>query len=397
MTKKLYNQDSYLQEATATVVDIQGENVILDQTVFAPDSGGQPWDLGSLGGFELKAVTEKNGVIYHRLKAEDAALLNPGDELNLKLNWERRFDHMQNHIGEHILSGIFKSEYNLDNRGFHLGEEIGSFDIDSKEITQEMINHVENIANDAVYRALPINILQLKSSEEAAELPLRKELKVDEDITVVSIPGVDCVACCCPHPSDTSQVGIIKIISTEKYKGMTRIYFKCGKRAFLDYRQKHLVVSELAEKYSADEFTLIEKVKIAEKKNDGFRRELNQMKDKFAAIKAKELLNTDEIIITSELSDVDIEELRRITKKLSAVTDKPIILSSAKENCVLLNCIAKSSINLGGIVKEYAVGFGGKGGGRKDQAQAFFQEVELMRNFIKIAYVEIENKLNSSV
>ena len=356
MTKKLYNQDSYLQEATATVVDIQGENVILDQTVFAPDSGGQPWDLGSLGGFELKAVTEKNGVIYHRLKADDAALLNSGDELNLKLNWERRFDHMQNHIGEHILSGIFKSEYNLDNRGFHLGEEIGSFDIDSKEITQEMINHVENIANDAVYRALPINILQLKSSEEAAELPLRKELKVDEDITVVSIPGVDCVACCCPHPSDTSQVGIIKIISTEKYKGMTRIYFKCGKRAFLDYRQKHLVVSELAEKYSADEFTL-----------------------------------------TSELSDVDIEELRRITKKLSAITDKPIILSSAKENCVLLNCTAKSSLNLGGIVKEYAVGFGGKGGGRKDQAQAFFQEVELMRNFIKIAYVEIENKLNSSV
>lgn len=393
MTEKLYNQNSYLKEADAKIIDIQGENVILNRTIFAPDSGGQPWDLGTLGGFEIDEVTEKNGVIYHKLKNDDTAMLNIGDEIHMKLDWERRFDHMQNHIGEHILSGIFKSEYYLDNKGFHLGEEIGTFDIDSKEITQEMIDRVEELANDAVYRAVPIEVILLKNTDEAAKLPLRKELKVDEDIRVVSIAGVDCVACCCPHPSDTSQVGIIKIVSTEKYKGMTRIYFKCGKRAFLDYRCKHLVISELAEKYSADEFTLSEKIKIAEKKSDGFRRELNHMKDRFAAIKADELADTDEKIISSELDDVDIEELRRITKKLSSITDKPMILSSAGENCVLLTCAENSNINMGGIVKEYAVGFGGKGGGRKNQAQAFFQESELMRNFIKIAEVEIENKL----
>ena len=173
---------------------------------------------------------------------------------------------------------------------------------------------------------------------------------------------------------------------------MTRIYFKCGKRAFLDYRQKHLVVSELAEKYSADEFTLIDKVKIAEKKNNAQHRQLNHMKDRMSAIKANELLETDASIIVSELQDSDMDELRRITKRLTAVTDKPVILSSVSGNCVLLTCASESSLKMGNIVKEYAVGFGGKGGGRDDQAQVFFENLELMRNFIKIASIEINKE-----
>ena len=111
-----------------------------------------------------------------------------------------------------------------------------------------------------------------------------------------------------------------------------------------------------------------------------------------SAIKANELLETDASIIVSELQDSDMDELRRITKRLTAVTDKPVILSSVSGNCVLLTCASESGLKMGNIVKEYAVGFGGKGGGRDDQAQVFFENLELMRNFIKIASIEVSKE-----
>lgn len=392
MTEKLYNHDAYLKSATAVVEEISGNYVVLDRTIFAPDSGGQPCDLGTIGGFSVLSVTEKNGTVLHEVSEADASKLAAGSEQLLRLDWARRFDHMQNHIGEHIMSGLFKSEYGLDNRGFHLGDDIGTYDIDSKNVTQEMIDNIELLANDVVYRALPVQITLIDSAEEAASLPLRKELKVDEDITVVTIPGVDCVACCCPHPADTSQVGVIKIVRTENYKGMTRIYFKCGGRALRDYQQKHKVVSLLAEKYSADEFTLPEKVETAEKKNDAVRRDLNRMKDRFAEITAEGILASAGAVAVSELENADLDELRRVAKKLTAATEKPVILSSASDLCVLLTYAGKKQLKFGQIVKEFAVGAGGKGGGRDDQAQVVFEDAGLMRNFVKIAEIEAMNK-----
>lgn len=386
-TIKLYQKDRYMKEFEAEIISVSedGKSVVLDATAFAPDAGGQPYDLGTLGGVNVTAVHEKGGIITHELDNDgNMAGLQAGMRVRGALDWERRFDHMQNHLGEHILSGLFKSEYDLDNKGFHLGEDSATFDIDSKEITQEMLDHIELMANDVVYRALPVQVTVIASAEEAAKLPLRKELKAEEDISVVTIPGVDCVACCCPHPSDTSQIGVIKLIKTEKYKGMTRIHFKCGRRALDDYRQKHNVMAVLDEKYSADELTLLDKIKAADAKNDEIRREMNRLKDALADIRAAEFIQGADKIVLGELEKAQIDDLRQVAKKLVNMTDLPVVLSSMSDLCVFMTHSGKSRMKCGALVREYAVGAGGKGGGGDTQAQVFFNNADLMHNFIAI-------------
>ncbi|MCR4600336.1 MAG: alanyl-tRNA editing protein [Clostridia bacterium] len=393
MTERLYNSDAYLKTVTAKVTGKEGEFLIFDRTVFAPDSGGQNSDLGTVGGMKVLLATERDGEILHQLSREDAEGVSVGDELLMEIDWERRFDHMQNHIGEHILSGLFKSEYDLDNKGFRLGEDVGTFDIDSREITQEMLDRIEELANDVVYRSLPVQITMVKDAEEAKKYPLRKELKADEDIIIVSIPGVDCVACCCPHPSDTSQVGIIKITGTEKYKGMTRISFKCGKRALMDYRQKHRVISMLAEKFSADEFSLPEKVAAADRKNDEMHRELNRMKGIVADIESARLMAVESPVIAGELAEGDMDVVRRVSRKITDNDSRPAIVSSASDCCVLLAFSGEAKVDFGAVVKAHAAALGGKGGGKPGSAQAFFGDVESMRSFVKIAVEEAERSL----
>ncbi len=386
MTEKLFQTNMYLKEAEAQVVSVNGSDVVLNKTIFAPEAGGQPCDFGSIAGYNVIGVSEKDGEIIHKIKLpeDEGILLKAGDNAELKLDWDRRFDHMQNHLGEHILSGLFKSKYDLDNKGFHLSDDTGAFDIDAKEIAEEMTDEIERLANEIVYSALPVEISLIENAEEAAKLPLRKELKVGEDITVVTVPGVDCVACCCPHPSNTSQIGLIKIIRTEKYKSMTRIYYKCGRRALLDYQQKHKVVSVLNEKYSADEFSLLGKVKIADDKNEAVRKELNRTKDSLARIRAEELLKKADKMVAGEFERADIDELKRVAKKILADTDLPVVLSSASDLCVFMTHSGKSGLKCGSLVKEFAAGAGGRGGGSDTQAQVIFNNIELMRNFIKI-------------
>ena len=328
----------YMKEADSTIVSFEGDRLVLEGTIFAPAAGGQPCDRGTVNGIPVVDVQEDNGVITHTLDLDaaesdaDAAkavkAMSAGAVVHMAIDWNRRFDHMQNHLGEHILSGLFKKVYDLDNKGFHLGEEHATFDIDSKDITQEMLDNIENLANQVIYDALPVSIDILENLDAVSKYPLRKELKVEEDITVVTVPGVDCVACCCPHPANTSQIGIIKLIRTEKYKGMTRIHFKCGRRALMDYRQKHNVTSVLNEKYSADEFSLLEKIKIADDKNEAIRRDLNKMKSTFADIHAEKMLAEADRIVTGEMEDAKIDDLKRIAKKLVEKTDMPVAISS---------------------------------------------------------------------
>ena len=384
MTEKIYQKDRYLKELEAKVVRTEGAGVILDQTIFAPDSGGQPCDLGTISGFKLKNVTEKDGEVVHILESEEnVSVLKPGDRVQLQLDWQRRFDHMQNHLGEHILSGIFKSVYDLDNKGFHLGDDDGTFDLDTLELTDEMIREAENRANQAVYDAIPVQVEMIRSLEDAKNYPLRKELKVEEDIIVVSVPGVDCVACCCPHLSDTSQIGIIKITGTEKYKQLTRVHFKCGWRALRDYQQKHMDVAYLSEHYSADEFTLLDKIEKVEKKNDRIRREYNEFKTAAAAAKARELADGSTEVAYAGIDGADMDYLRTIAKQLSELKEVPAVLYSETGLCVLLTAPEGSAVQCGKLVKTLAEG--GRGGGSPTQAQAVFQEVEKVRAFAEKA------------
>ena len=152
----------------------------------------------------------------------------------------------------------------------------------------------------------------------------------------------------------------------------------------MDYQQKHKVVSVLNEKYSADEFSLLGKVKIADDKNEAVRKELNRTKDSLARIRAEELLKKADKMVAGEFERADIDELKRVAKKILADTDLPVVLSSASDLCVFMTHSGKSGLKCGSLVKEFAAGAGGRGGGSDTQAQVIFNNIELMRNFIKI-------------
>ncbi len=388
MTEKLFQTNSYLKTCSAVIESVEGNKVVLDRTIFAPEAGGQGSDTGFIGQARMVHAEEKDGLVIHELE-EVTSDIKVGAEIEMTLDWDNRFDHMQNHLGEHILSGILFNKYGISNKGFHLGTDISTLDADMKKMPDEMVEELELEANRAVFSGLPVEIKLIESKEEAESLPLRKALKVDEDISVVTIPGVDCVACCCPQPADTSQVGIIKIIKAENYKGMTRIYFKCGMRALEDFRLKHKIVTTLNKKYSSEDENLLENIKIQENKFNDVRRDLNTMKVKFAQIEAAALLEGAEKVVAREYEDYTLDDLKMLGKQASEMTDLPIILSSTKVNTVLLTHSGQSSLRCGAVVKEFASGFGGKGGGSDSLAQALFKDPEVMRNFVQIALASI--------
>ncbi|MBR6701103.1 MAG: alanyl-tRNA editing protein [Firmicutes bacterium] len=388
MTEKLFQIDPYLKQTEAQILSVEGDLLVLDRTIFAPEAGGQASDLGRIDEAEMLHAEEKDGVVYHKM-SEIPSGFKPGKTVRLELDWETRFDHMQNHCGEHIISGILFTKYGIGNKGFHLGSEFSTLDADMKQMPQEMVDEVERLANKAVFSSIPVTVDMIDSKDEAQKLPLRKELKVDEDISIVSIPGIDCVACCCPHPSDTSQVGLIKIIKAENYKGMTRIYFKCGMRAFEDYKLKHDIITALNKKYSSEEHNLLDNIKIQDNKNNEIRRDLFAMKSKFAMMEAERLVAEADKYVHFEYDDQSLDDLKFMAKKIMEITELPVILSSTSCMTVLLTHSGKSKLKCGKIVKEFACGFGGKGGGSDSLAQALFNDVDIMRNFVKIALMSI--------
>ncbi len=386
MTDKIFQRDPYRRQEEARVVRIEERGVILDRTIFAPDAGGQPSDTGTLAGLPIRKAEEQGDEILHILEnPQQLQELQEGSRVSMEINWKRRFDHMQNHLGEHLLSGVFKSLYGLDNKGFHLGDEEGTFDLDTPSLTEEMLMTAEKKVNEAVYQGIPVHIIFAEDREEAAQYPLRKALTVEKDILIVEVPGVDCVACCCPHPRSTAEIGIVKIIGTEKYKGMTRVRFLCGMRALMDYQQKHQVMDTLCEKYSADPYTLTEKMQKVEEKQERIRRESNSFRTAVARDVANRCAQQEDEIIMGEYDPADMALLRDAAEHLTTLTDRPFILQAGASGSVILSRGKKESIHCGNLVKQYAAEYGGRGGGRDIQAQVTFQDENGRHRFVECA------------
>jgi len=271
MTTKFYKINAYEKNLQSRITEIIGEDIlVLDSTIFFPEGGGQPFDLGTITSLPLKSVYEEGEKIFHKLSISDDAqrvkffLLKVGDLVESELDWERRFDHMQRHCGEHILSGIFFRQYSAVNRGFHMGDEYMTIDLDMESISDSDLDTIELEANKVIWSNAPVTVTYYNNKEEASKLPLRKDLTIDADISIVRIGNLenptDCVACCGTHPSFAGEVGLIKIYKAEKYKGMIRVYFDAGKRAILDYNQKNRIISELCKTFSATPTDLASKI-----------------------------------------------------------------------------------------------------------------------------------------
>ena len=234
---ELFYTNPYLREFDATVVACtegkKGFEVVLDNTAFYPEGGGQPADLGTLGEAKVSDVRRQNGVIIH---FTDKAL-EVGATVHGVLDWERRYDNMQNHTGEHVLSGVINHAFGYENVGFHMHDDAITIDMDGP-MTDDDVKAMEKAANDMIKADIAVDI-SFPSAEERAAMGFRSKKELTGKVRIVNIPTVDCCACCGTHVKSTQEVGIIKVLSASKHRGGTRIEFVCGDRALRDFTKKH--------------------------------------------------------------------------------------------------------------------------------------------------------------
>lgn len=232
MTEQLYYIDSHMKEFTACVLSCtpckQGYEVVLDKTAFYPEGGGQPGDQGTLGGVRVTDTVEKNGTIIHICEGP----LEAGDPVEGILDWERRFHLMQQHSGEHIFSGFLHAAYGYDNVGFHMGADCVTIDFNGP-LTAAQLRQLERQANRYITQNHPVNVL-LPDRAELEELAYRSKKELTGQVRIVEFPGADLCACCGVHVKHTGEIGLIKILSSQKFHDGVRIEMLAGEAA-LDY------------------------------------------------------------------------------------------------------------------------------------------------------------------
>lgn len=253
MTEKLFYQDTKMVDFTATVVECSADEkkrgywIILDRTAFFPEEGGQSADKGTLGGLEVLDVQIKKEVITHLVK--DA--LTIGTSVEGHVDYARRFDFMQQHSGEHILSGLLHTHYGFTNVGFHLSDREVTLDMDGV-ISLPQLRELEREANQIIWKNLPVHAT-FPAKEVLATMQYRSKIEIEGDVRIVEIPGVDTCACCAPHVASTGEIGIIKVLKVQSHRGGVRITIACGGRALADYSAKIDICDEAGTKLSAPE------------------------------------------------------------------------------------------------------------------------------------------------
>jgi len=382
MTIKLYEKNVYEKICTSSVIDLVEKDgkkfVVLDKTLFFPEGGGQPSDIGYINNSKVKYVFEKTGVIFHEVDEFPSE-----KNVECKLNWNKRLDSMQQHCGEHILSGIIYREYKGINKGFHLGEDYVTIDIDIENITEEMKENIEERANLAIYQNSPVKTVIVNNKDEAKKYNLRKEITVDSNIRVVNIENTDSVACCGTHPSKTGEVGLIKILKIEKNKGMSRIYFKCGKRALEDYKIKHNLILKINNSYSANESNLMEKIQNEKTKYDALKENYKSLKNLLMDKWIEDNCNSKSPLI-SATEEFDSSDFKSLCKKMTEKNFSHEMILYSKNDFSIIACnFEKKDLNWGKIFKENMKKFNGAGGGNSDMAQGKFKTEKNLLEFVE--------------
>lgn len=292
MTEKLYYQDSHLKTFTAQVISCEWNEknmcygVVLDRTGFFPEGGGQYADPGLLGGIQVEDVREREEGIVHYLKKP----LEVGAQVEGAIDYKERFARMQQHSGEHIVSGLVHRYFGYENVGFHLGEFLVTMDFDGL-LTLEQVRRIEYEANGAVTENIDIQV-SYPSKEELDALEYRSKKELSGQVRIITIPGYDVCACCAPHVSRTGEIGLIKLVDAVKYKGGTRVSMVCGFRALQDYREKEDSVRDISRLLSAKPGEVAEAVRRLQGETQQYREKLARMQNRYLEQKLDELTGT---------------------------------------------------------------------------------------------------------
>jgi alanyl-tRNA synthetase len=370
VTERLYYQDCYLQEFRARVLETSGDGrrVYLDRTAFYPTSGGQPFDIGKLGGANVIEVIDEEERVAHLLDAPIAA-----GEITAQIDWQRRFDHMQQHSGQHLLSAVLEELFKIPTVSFHLGAEVCTIDVAAPSITAVQIDQAEDRCAAIVSEARP---LAITFEDAAADLGLRKESQRTGTLRIVAIQGIDRSACGGTHVRNTAEIGPVLIRKTEKIRGNTRLEFVCGLRALHQARTDFRTLQDLSRQLSAPASETpglvsaqLERIKALEKANQRLASEIAQRegREQWAAT-APDAQGIRRAVEHVEQGPID-DALRTRAQAFVAQGRAAFLAVSKNPPSVLLAASADSGIHAGDRVKSAVTAAGGRGGGNQTLAQ----------------------------
>ncbi|KXL52608.1 alanine--tRNA ligase [Anaerotignum neopropionicum] len=382
MTEKLYYKNAYKTKFRATVLSCEkGKDdeyhIILDKTLFYPEGGGQPGDKGILGGAAVFDVHEKNGEIIHYTHGPLAV----GVEMAGEIDWAHRFDLMQNHSGEHIISGIICKKYGCDNVGFHMGRESITIDFNT-QIPEEDLSWLEEEANVAIWENIPIEIF-FPEKEELEELEYRSKKELTGEVRIVKAGEYDCCACCGTHVRLAGEIGMIKVVGAQNYKGGTRLELLCGKRAFAYFQKIHSGAKAVGKALSVQEEKIDRGVQKLLDERDHYMQELKKWKWEAFLYRIDKLpKDTENVLIIEEgLNGKDLTALADLAAEKTdgrAMVGTPLetgiqfVLVSRKKDAKALAEALKKSFDCKGGGKEGSIQ--GKLNGDKMEIIHFFEE-----------------------
>jgi alanyl-tRNA synthetase len=372
-TKRLYYDDSYLREFEAQVIGIEPQpphfRVYLDQTAFYPEAGGQPMDYGTLGGCAVLQVVEEGDTVVHLVEGE----LSPGTVKGL-IDWPRRFDHMQQHTGQHLLSAAFEKVAEAKTVSFHLGAETSTIDLDSDRLGCRQMEQAEELANQAIFEDRPVHIIYCDAAK-AGSLELRRPTARAGQVRVVEVEGFDRSACGGTHVSRTGAIGLLLLRKIEKRKDQTRVEFVCGQRALRWARRDYAVLTKAAGLFSAAAENVPTLIAQRAEELRGARRSREKLLKRLSEYRARELWASAPEQYGLKVVRLTLAAEENLEAKLlaHAVAKQPSVVAligvKGKPASLLFSQSAGGPHDMSAILRQTVARVGGKGGGTRDFAE----------------------------
>ncbi len=380
-TLKMYDIYSYTKEFFATVISCEEKDgayfVVLDQTAFAPEGGGQGADTGKIEDANVLDVQIKDDIVHHKTDKP----FKIGARVFCEIDWDKRFLRMQNHSAEHLVSGIIHNLYGYNNVGFHLSDSLVTLDCDG-HLTEEDIRKIELEANKAIYANKKINIL-FPSADELVNYDYRSKLDITENVRLVEIEDYDLCACCAPHVATTGEIGVIKILNFIPYKKGTRMEMVAGLLAFNDYWGLHNSTKSIMNLLSAKRTEIVDSVERVYNELNTLKYENKKLSAELALSQMKKHPINDGVCVF--VKNASYDELRNCSNTLIDEFAYCYAFSNTDENNYIYTVASKEN-TVREKVQELNKKFNGKGGGRDFYAQGkiiAYSEEEILQYFAK--------------
>lgn len=364
-TEKLYDANPYQRKFSATVLDCQprktGYGIVLDKTCFYPEGGGQPGDQGMLQNIPVTDTHERDGVIIHYTSAP----LEIGTAVTGEIHWERRFDLTQQHSGEHMVSGVIHRRWGYDNVGFHMGAECITIDL-SGPLTEEQLLEVEQEVNQRIWENTPVRCWY-PSPEELKTIPYRSKKELTGRVRIVEFPGADICACCGTHVAHTGEIGLVKLLSVEKFHQGVRVEMVCGKRAY-DYltatQQQNKTISQLLSAKPTETAQAVEKLSL---QLESQKSRIFQLENTIFTAMAQKFRDKGDVLL--QMPDLDAQGVRRATIALQNTCGGRAAVFSGNDKTGYKYAVGQPNGTLGSWVKLLNTTLHGRGGGKPDFVQ----------------------------